>query len=223
MFSVRHRSTSTPLREKIVRRCMVVLGFGYCLFAVLHAHADWVAHSEQDGIRIWVRDADESRVQRVRAITSLNHTMPTVVAVLEDPALNPRWVPNSAGATLLDQPQPGASLVHFRLQGHWPVQPRDAVALFKKSRTEPGQVTITFTNAADQYPPMADHIRLEAYRGFWQLTETADGTHILYESLVDPGGNIPVWLVNRVAISSTRTALRNLRSLLDEITMESTP
>ncbi|MCG8311620.1 MAG: START domain-containing protein [Pseudomonadales bacterium] len=181
---------------------------------VFGGEVEWQLQVNKNDIQIYVSDTPDSRYQTVKAQVVVTAGLKKLITFVQDETINIDWVPFSGGAKLLDRPTPKDSIVHFVVEGSWPFQDRDAIALFSISQNSDDLTTkITMTNKPNYLPLSPDYIRMPSYSGFWSLKPlTPDTTLVIYQNHVEPGGNIPSWIANTVAVSSTFKALDNLRT-----------
>jgi hypothetical protein len=68
----------------------------------------------------------------------------------------------------------------------------------------------------DYLPPHKNHVRIPQARGRWELVqEDADTVRARFTFLADPGGKLPVWVVNLFVVDSPYKSLSQLRALLE--------
>ncbi len=190
---------------------------GYLLVVSFSVSAStWQQETQKYGITVFSRAVTGSSIREVRAELELDTNLKKLIAFLQDPSRNSDWVPYSGGATVLDQPTPNRTIVHFRLQSQWPFKPRDAVAAFTLVQDpQTKTVTIEIESLPDFIKVEKGTVRLRTYEGFWRLTPvTRQKIKVLYQNRVDPEGLIPAWMSNRFAIQTTLDALHNLKQLL---------
>ena len=88
-------------------------------------------------------------------------------------------------------------------------------------------VTIKQTAKPDYIPEKKNIVRVQRIEGFWQFTPQEDGSvEIVYQVLSDPGGEIPVWLVNASLVSQPYQTLLKMQEVVkrekyQNVTMES--
>ncbi len=195
------------------------LGVLMCACYISHAKGqppgDWQPVTEKQGISVYQKNLSDSDFHAIRGRVRLDTGLRHLVAFLQDETINTQWVPYSGGAELLERPVPQQSLVYFVVEASWPFSDRDAIALFEISQQPDMTLTITMASRPDHLPESPGKVRMQTYEGYWQLTPvSARQTDVLYQNHVEPGGNIPSWLANRVAVDTTWQALANIRAQL---------
>ena len=100
----------------------------------------------------------------------------------------------------------------------WPVSDREAT-VENFIEQDPDTLTVMITqHGRPNYQPNDDKriVRVAHLESRWVLTPLNNNTtHISYQVLSDPGGSIPSWLINMVAVSQPYKTLRGLSEMLD--------
>lgn len=178
----------------------------------------WTLEAENDHVKIYSRSWPNDDFREVKGVTTVTASMRQLVSFLQDETINTQWVPYSGGATILERPDQHQSYVHFRIDAQWPFKNRDTVALFRLSQnTGNKHVTISLESASNKIPELPDHVRIRHYQGSWKLVPlNTSQIQITYQSHLNPEGNIPAWIANRVAYKSMLTSLSNLASQISD-------
>ena len=64
---------------------------------------------------------------------------------------------------------------------------------------------------ADQVKPVTDHVEAKANRGYWEVKRHAQGVQVTLESLYDPGGSVPSFLVRWFISGGVQKMMNELR------------
>jgi hypothetical protein len=76
-------------------------------------------------------------------------------------------------------------------------------------------VTVDGPAVAGFVPVKEDIVRIATSKGEWVITPIAKGKiKVLYTLLVDPGGNIPAWLINMLAAQGPMDSFQGLKQQL---------
>lgn len=176
--------------------------------------ADWELKREaktRDDISVWVKPVPGNPLNAFRGETEAPWPMLTALAVLADVEQFPQWVFQTSDAYFLTEQ--GPDLAYLHIKGIWPVSDRDGIARTTIHQDPDTLLTTVHSVAApDVLPPHEDRVRLPALDNKFILEPLADGwTRITFETFVDPGGMIPAWLANLVAIRAPLLSLRGMQ------------
>lgn len=180
----------------------------------------WQPELEKHGISISSQMYSKG-IKTLKATAVTRSSLRKLVRFLQDETINTDWVPYSGGARILDRTSPFSTIVHFKINAQWPFKPRDAVAAFTLHQDETTrEVSILIESLPDFIPLEKDFVRLETYHGYWVLRPIGKEVYIEYVNTVDPGGFIPAWLSNQLAITTTFEAMHNLLTQLPDYTKQ---
>lgn len=189
------------------------------MMAAITASADdWKPERDRNGIQVYTRRVEGIAFKQYKGITTLKAPLPAVLAVIEDIEAAPEWVDSCERMELVERISPTESYTYSYVPAPWPVKDRDAVVHNIISQ-DPKTfiVTITQQAAPDKKARTKKAVRVERIEGLWILTPKKDGsTELVYQVLSDPGGGLPAWLVNAVAISQPFNTLENLQDMVQK-------
>lgn len=198
--------------RKLSRLTVVVSLLFFSTAAI--ASNGWELTSDSDsttGITTWKKAVDNSSLDAFKGAMTVDQSMLTILAVLADIPHFPTWVFHCDAARTL--PKKGDGFVYLYIRGIWPVSDRDAV-LHSTLQQNPDTLAITVHTTArpDLLPVHEDRVRMPALNNFFVLTPIdADTTHIVFTTYADPGGLIPGWLANFVAVEAPFDTLSRMR------------
>lgn len=185
--------------------------------AATAAHGGWKLESEKNGIKIYTRPVIGSKLKQVKAITQVNAPLQSVMQVLTDYPNYKNWVNNVTESYIVDQPADSVHYVYTFEDAPWPVQNRYHVAKMTLN-TSPKSSTLTFKSMPNFMDKSSDAIEFERYEGWWKVSEEQDKTcRIEYILDENPGGYVPTWLVNYLAVDAPLKTLENLKALIEGI------
>lgn len=177
------------------------------------AQKDWTRKSVKDGISVFTRTDEESGLKEIRVQCKVPATLSQMVALLLDVNAGKDWVYSTKSATLLKSVSPSELYYYSEVEMPWPLSNRDFIAhLIVSQHPVSKVVTVDGPTVASFVPEKKDIVRVKRSSGRWVLTPLADNTiHVDYTLSVDPGGNIPVWLVNLFATKGPTETFRKLK------------
>lgn len=172
---------------------------------------DWQDLLNQDGVRVFVREAEGSRVKAVMAHAVVDSPPEQVFAVLGDVEAYPELIPPTESARLVRRE--GSAALFYMVIRPPLISRRDYCIRVVPSRLAGGRLKSEWRMSDDGCPlPRPGLVRMVRNEGSWLLTPIQGGraTHVIYEAHADPGGAVPVWMVN---LATARTLPRIISSL----------
>jgi hypothetical protein len=173
--------------------------------------ADWKLEKTADGITVWSRKG-EGPVRELRSEVVINGTAGAALAVLVDWNSYPEWVYRCDTSSTILQLQ-NLDVFHYQgIEAPWPVSSRDFVVHVTVRQSDEGVIVLRSVAIPDQVPARSDRVRIKVLRASWTIAPVADDqVRLTYQMLVDPGGNVPAWLVNAAAVDGPFDTMESLR------------
>jgi hypothetical protein len=173
----------------------------FCIFthfALAQTTEKWDLKENKDGVKIFTRDIENSKIKAIRVECQLQASLSQVVAALMDIRNSEEWLYHTAGNYMVKQVSPAELYYYSLIEMPWPVSNRDFIAHLKVTQDE---ITKTVTVDAPCLPHMVpvkpNIIRIANSKGKWLLYPiNKQEVKIIYTLHADPGGNIPAWLTN---------------------------
>jgi uncharacterized membrane protein len=170
----------------------------------------WERVSDRDGVTVEWRSVDGSRVREVRATGVVELPIDRLFGALSDAEHYPEFMPPTESVRVLKQD--GASkLLHVVIHPPW-ISRRDYCVIVSWPQLADGRRGSQWRQVDDGCPPPARgvvrHTRTE---GTWML-RALDERHTLveYDAIVDPGGSVPAWIVDRASAHAMRGMFHSL-------------
>lgn len=189
------------------------LFFGTSLFAV---DADWRLKKEEDGIKVFTHKVEGSSMEAFKGVATVPFSLDTVIALFEDTPTGKEWMHQCVEFRQLEQASDADRTFYFHQALQWPVADRDIV--FRRVRTKDettGAVRFNFSPATEIFPEQKKIVRMPEFASSWKFTPQGENVVLIeYEVLADPGGKIPKWLANRVAVDLPFYTLQRFREFL---------
>lgn len=195
---------------------MKTLALIICCSISLTALAEkWKMERDRDGIKVYTRRVEGIAFKQYKGEITIDAPLSTLVTIFNDLEAGPDWVDQCSKMELVEQISPSENITYVYTPAPWPVKDRDAVVQTKISQ-DPQTLVVTIKQTAvpDKKEPNKKAVRVKRVDGTWTLTPTKDGkTALVYQVLSDPGGGLPAWLVNAVAISQPFNTLDGMRKM----------
>lgn len=187
--------------------------------AQLHAAEEWRLVSEKNGIKVYMRHADDARIKTFRGVTRFNvKSLHRLSGVLNDTPNMPRWMHFISQAKEIRRADYLNREYQFLTSLPWPLADREAtVQLLVRQDPASKAVTVHVINKADLLPVNPDYVRIPQMQGRFAFSPTGHGeeVEVTYELIMDPGGYIPAWIANIVLKDIPYFTLEKLRRVVD--------
>lgn len=194
------------------KRVVALLCFG----VVTALQAEWKLDRDRDEVKVYTRRVEGIAFKQYKGETIVKSRLSTLVAIFEDMDAAVEWVDTCDRMELLERISPQETYTYSYNGAPWPAKDRDAVVhnLIEQD-PETLVVTITQKGVPDRIPENKKAVRVERIEGLWIFEPLSGGkVKITYQVLSDPGGGLPAWLVNSVAVSQPHTTLVGFREMV---------
>ncbi|MDD5711215.1 MAG: START domain-containing protein [Smithellaceae bacterium] len=206
---------------KIVRIILTSLIAGVLIASpVSAAEGGWKKVSEWNGIAGYCRYTPFSKVSEIKAVGIVDAPLPVVEALLRDVPAQPQYMFMCAEATRVPIPGEENTVDNFcfyqRIDMPWPVSDRDFVArtslmidkdtgaIYGLARTIPASFRLS-----------DDRVRVPLGIARNVLRPVGGNkTEVLYQAIADPGGHLPVALVNFMTNFTALKTIAKIRQLV---------
>ncbi|MEH8022162.1 START domain-containing protein [Rheinheimera metallidurans] len=190
------------------------LVFFSLFFAVSGQAADWLHYKTKEQVTVEYRRLDTSLLE-IRAQVRLTSNLGAFLHLLNDTDAISHWVENAERVEIISSAAEHSKIVHTYFKAIWPVSSRDMVTQSTWSQNSDGVLTLQVTDVGQQYPPVKGYVRMQQVKSQWVLTPEPNGVVLIqYRGQADPAGNLPHFIVNRVALSSVLKTFINLAKML---------
>lgn len=193
------------------------------IFNTAQAENAWVLSKEAEGIQVFVRDTPGSKIKSFKGVVSVPGRLTALIALLEDTKVYPRFLFNCKSGSSLKEVSDFESYKYIVTNMPWPVKDRDAIvhSLMKQNK-KTKQVEIKLMAVPKYKALKPGRVRISKMAGRWVFTPEKNGVRVVYEMSVDPGGNLPKWIVNAMVVDMPFYTLKNLRSLVKQPVYQNT-
>jgi hypothetical protein len=161
--------------------------------------ADWQVLSNKEGLMV-ERRPTEGSLYEIRATAESSLAPAAIFETIWKQREHPQFVPHLKRLDLLSEA--GDERLTYEQVEIPLARDRDyTVRLQKRVDADAQRYEIAFATANDAGPPPnQQHIRVASIRGRWLIEPGpgGKGSTLRYEVFSDPGGALPVWLLNRV-------------------------
>ena len=190
---------------------LIFLLFANC--AIAQTNDGWVLKDNDDGIKIYTRDVDHSKVKAIKVECQFDATLSQLVAVLMDVKNSEEWLYHTSSNYIVKQVSLSDLYYYSMVEMPWPISNRDFIAHLMVSQDVATKVvTIYAPCIADLVPLKSGVVRIANSNGKWVLTPlNNDHVKVVYTLHADPGGSIPAWLTNLFVTQGPRQSFKKLK------------
>ncbi len=163
---------------------------------------DWQLKKVEDGISVYTKDLEYSNLKELKAVFSVKTSLSSIIALLNDSESFPQWAYRCGQCSTFKKISDTEFLRYQTVVAPWPVDDRDFTVRVKVSQNPHTKVVVQQVSAVSNVMPEVNGlVRIIIFRGVWTLTPSKNGMiNIEYQLLLNPGGNIPAWLINLSAV-----------------------
>jgi hypothetical protein len=202
------------MKKQIITAFLVVVMF---TFKSLFGQNDdgWVLSKTRDGVEIFTQKTENSAFKSFRGRMTLQGTIESFVAVLQDIEAMPEWGYNIKHARLLGRTGDTIQIYYAEASVPFPFSNRDGIYLntFRwDSKTRQLKVDI---DLLPEYLEAKDKLVRVKGNGDWQVKMLGDGNlELTFSMEIDPGGGIPAWLVNTFIEDTPYVTMISIREMM---------
>ncbi|CAN5524686.1 START domain-containing protein [soil metagenome] len=180
--------------------------------------ANWQLAKEQEGIRVFLKNAEGSGIKMMRVECEVAAKQEAVLALLLDIPASEKWIPQTKTWYYLRRPSVTECYYYSELRLPWPVSNRDYVVHLKAWQQPATKVVTVDANVlAGEVPEKEGIVRVQVSTVKWVLYPTQNGhTRLFYQLFTDPGGSLPTSIVNYFAKQAAFDIVKKMRELVQQ-------
>ena len=162
-------------------------------------------------------------LQVCRVETVIEASLNALIAVQRDAERFPKWMDGVKSSRVVEEAD-DYYVTHTCVPSPWPVKDRDSVVRSEIRQLDDGVVEIHFASVEGVVPKQKNYERVQNVKGGWRFTPLKGGrTRVEYEVMVDPGGKIPAWLVNRFALDVPYNTVKSMHQVVKDSRYQNGP
>ena len=193
-----------------MKSSFVFLILVFC-FSNVFGQGKWELKKDEDGIQVFTRKAAKGNIKELRVICELDATKAQLINTLENIGDYNSWVYSNKKSTILKMITSQNIIYYTQSHLPWPIRDRDLVVELNITPT-PEVLNVQAKSLPDYLPKDANYIRVPYSLAMWKVTQAPDNKlKVDYTFSIDPGGNIPSWLVNATLTIGPYNSFAKLR------------
>ncbi len=180
---------------------------------------DWTLKREKDGIDIYSRPSNCSKINDIRVDMDLTGTVEQLAAILRDINSYTGWVYSTRTATMIKKVSENEVIYYAEVGTPWPAANRDYYADLKITLNPANHsMNVVSVGIKDYQPEKKDFVRVPMSKGSWTVTtQSARKIHLQYILQIDPGGSIPAWILNSFVAKAPLETFSNLKKKMEDL------
>jgi hypothetical protein len=199
------------MKKKQFLFILLLIGFKTAI-----AQGKWELRRNENGISVYTRRAATGNLKELRVVCELIATKTQLINTIEDIGNYSSWVYSNKKSYILKTLSPGKIIYYTQARLPWPLRDRDLI-LELTVNPSPDVLNITVKSVPEYLPKNDDYVRVPYSLALWKVVQETDNKlKIDYTFSVDPGGNIPVWIVNATMAIGPYNSFVRLREVLKD-------
>lgn len=194
---------------------MLLLGL-LCTSSTGDGNSPWALKKNEHGITVYTREVSGSSIRELKAITHFDSKLSPLITLIKDVPEHPAYIYRCQSARVIKAPNDHELYYYHDTYAPWPVDNRDIVIYYHISQDPRTKVVTIASHAVDGLVPETEgKVRVHDFKASWVLTPAKDGTvNGEYYLYVDPGGNVPAWLINLFVVDGPYNSILKMKELL---------
>lgn len=169
---------------------------------------------------LWKSEADIEVFQRkqvnglveVKAKMRINTRISAFIALLNDTENISLWLDRVESSSVLKQIAINENIVYSSFAAPWPAKDRDMITYSHYWQESNGTFVLEISDLSSYLPQKDNYLRITNVSASWTLIPLKNSeVMITYQAFADPGGKLPLWLINHLALSSIYNTFAGLR------------
>ncbi|MCP5208021.1 MAG: hypothetical protein H7A01_12505 [Hahellaceae bacterium] len=179
---------------------------------------DWEQVNSMDNISVFVASDKKTGFKVCKVETLTTASVDALVALNTDYKNLVNWMDTAVDISQISTKSRSDYINYFKWASPWPVKDRDSVTRSVLTKRTDGSVLLKFDSIENIVEESGDYERMNLIDGLWEFVPNENGsTKVVYQIMVDPGGNVPIWLVN---MKVTEIPLRTVQKMHEQLKSE---
>jgi hypothetical protein len=201
--------------RNFLRTLLLLLIFESPLFA----QNEWTIQKEKDGIKISSRHSPTSPFNDIRVELDLTGNIDQLEAILVDVSRYKDWSYATKVSRLVKSMGAEKFIYYTEIEVPWPATNRFFYANFElKKKLAERSMHVTAENILNYQPVPKDLVQVPLTRGTWNITTvTNKSIHVDYMLEMNPGGSLPVWVLNLFSTKGPMESFENIKKKMKDL------
>ena len=189
----------------------------FCCLNGFSQQNDCILKKQSDDIQVYTCKSENDKFKSLKAEFAIkNTTLDELVAFIKNVKNFPTWQYNLISAEMLLQETENRMIIRSEIHAPWPVDNRELIVEYslEKDATS-GQLHVIIKTVAYDYPLEKGVVRVPFSYAEWLVVKDGTALKVRYTLRIDPGGNVPAWLVNMAMAEGPYQSFINLKEQLE--------
>ncbi|MGM0613882.1 MAG: START domain-containing protein [Bacteroidota bacterium] len=176
---------------------------------------DWELRKDKNEIQVFTKKREASNIFKYKVKTKVQASVQKVYEQVIDFNENLKYMELVDSLSFLKHRKNKRYINYIRFDMPWPVTNREMVMDMNVEILE-DRIRLVSEDLPDYLEKNKEYVQIEEFHEEWTIKESrdTDKTQIIIIGWVNPGGNIPTWIVN---LFSVRTPFRFISGIVEEI------
>lgn len=171
---------------------------------------------EEDGIKVYACDSELSKLRSIKAVFTIETTMDHIIKVILNVDNYINWQYNTINAHVVKMISDTELIYYSEVAAPWPISNRDLVIhLSIQNDISRGSVVVSTNSVPDYIPHKKGIVRVPMSKAQWIIKPITDSlVSVEYTMLINPGGSVPVWMVNLVVVEAPYKSFKDFKKMI---------
>jgi hypothetical protein len=196
-------------------RSFILLFFCFW-FEPNYAQGDWKEVRNEQQIKVYTRTVKGYDIKELKIIANFDASAQSFVALLLDVASQPKYLFACKHTELVQAKSKQEQIYYQQVNMPWPLSDRDGYFQQISYSNQVNKAIVFETKAVGHlYPIKSEYVRIPVLKATWTIQATSAKSIIgEYQVVIDPGGEVPAWLINLFIDKAPFETVLNMRKLL---------
>jgi len=176
---------------------------------------DWKLRKDKNEIQVFTKKLETSNIYKYMVKTKIQASVQEVYEQVIDFNENLKYMELADSLAFLDHQKNKRYINYMRFDMPWPVTNREMVMDMHVEILE-DRIRLVSDDLPNYVEKNEEYVQIEDFHEEWTIKKSrdTDKTQITIVGWVNPGGNIPTWIVNLFSVS---TPFRFISGIVEEI------
>ncbi|GAB3165425.1 SRPBCC family protein [Telluribacter humicola] len=184
----------------------------FIAFLIAPTIDDWNKKYTRNNITVYTREESGTKFVTAKAVSTFNTSQQNLEQLLLNPDVYSSLINNCESSKLIESTDQQNFVAYLTFDSPFPFKDRDVYIRFSTERRN--EDLIINLNDDKSYPKKDDYVRMDRLYGQWVINNAGSGTPVAFTFMMDPGGNVSAWMVNRKADKVVYNILLNIQNRL---------